>query len=256
MFGLVLMQQERGKERKTVVCRTQVICGMRFFIAVVEGSRSKFLEKRRMVRAAKRMMRAGVRSAAFPENFAYADVFAKCHIRAAADIYLRCAMAAKAARWALQDRGLAAGECSIALLGDHMSVQMGRALTELAIHVRYTMLNAGGGGGEICSVLRREYGVSVLRNVGPEQLQRADLIVTFGAAAPDGRKDVLWIPAGEITQAEGYHSVLEKCTYVLPPKADGQIPEECGRNAVLSMLVEAGALRPEELEVTEIVQNA
>lgn len=256
MFGLVLVQQDRKGQKKAVQCELRRICGVRFLAAVVEGSKRKFIEKQRMARAAKRMMRAGIRVAAFPENFAYMDVFEKYHIQAATDTCLRCATAAKAARWVLQERGLAPGECSIALLGDHMSVQMGRALTELAIHVRYTMLNAGGGGGEICSVLRREYGVSVLRNVGPEQLQRADLIVTFGAAAPDGRKDVLWIPAGEITQAEGYHSVLEKCTYVLPPKADGQIPEECGRNAVLSMLVEAGALRPEELEVTEIVQNA
>ena len=256
MFGIVLVRRGRKEGKKAVQCEMRMICGARFFAAVLEESKRKFLEKKRMARAAKRMMRAGVTIAAFPENFAYADVFAKYRIRAAADDCLRRAMAVKGARCAIAARGLAPGECCAALLGERMSVQMGKTLMELAIHVRYTMLNAGGGGGEICSVLRREYGVSVLRNVGEEQLCRADLVVTFDDAQPCGRRDVIWIPAGSVTRAEGYHNALEECAYVLTPEKEKQIPRECGRNAVLSLLMETGTVRPEELEVTEIMQNA
>ena len=255
MFGLLLVRPaaERGR---AVAWDTRRICGVRFFTVTVAAGRRNFLTARRMRRAARQMARAGVRAAAFPPDFAWGELFEKCGVRAATDEALRCALAVKSARRAMETRGLTPGECCAALLGERMSAALGRALMELAVHVRYTLLNAGGGGGEICSVLRREYGVSVLRGAGEAQLQRADVIVTFDGARPCGRPGALWIPAGAVTAAEGFENAAANMTCLLPPRAEEQLPEGCGRAAVLSLLLQAGALRTEELEVAEIVQNA
>lgn len=94
-----------------------------------------------------------------------------------------------------------------------MSAELRGALMELALHVRYTMLCAGGGGGEACSVLRREYGVSVARNAGAALLKTAELVLTFGDAVPCGAPDCLWLPCGSVHEAEGYRNAAPVVRY-------------------------------------------
>ena len=138
--------------------------------------------------------------------------------------------------------------------GDHHrgGVDWDKALMELALHVRYTMLSAGGGGGEICSVLRREYGVSVLRDPGQEQLRRADLVLTFGKAAPCGAEGCLWLPCGEVRQAEQFTDAAPAVRYGVPPEVEEQVDIGCDRNVLFSVLLEMGALHANEPEVMEI----
>ena len=191
MYGIVLLApQEKGKRRAALRCGTKTICGVRFFAVSAEQSHSKVMQMRTLRKAARAMERAGVRTALFPPAFAHAALFERRGIRAADESYLRRMTAGAVARRVLADHGKRAAECRVAVLGDHMSAEVRKALMELALHVRYTMLSAGGGGGEICSVLRREYGVSVLRDPGQEQLRRADLVLTFGKAAPCGAEGV------------------------------------------------------------------
>lgn len=256
MFGYLSFAPQGERLRGGVQPETKSICGVRFFAVSVEQSRSRLVQARRLRRAARMMERAGVRTALFPADFAEDALFAKRQIRRAGAEYLRRMTAGAVARRAMAEHGLRPAECHAALLGDRMSGELRKALMEIALHVRYTMLAAGGGGGEICSVLRREYGVSVLRDPGQEQLGRANLVLTFGSAGPCGGEGCLWLPFGEVTRAEGYRSGAPRVRYGAPPEVEAALPSECDRNGLLSILLEMGALRANELEVLEILQNA
>lgn len=257
MYGLLfLVPKEKQKHHAAVQCGSRTICGVRFFSVSVERSRSKVLQTRTLRKAARAMARAGVHTALFPREFAYPALFEKYGIRAAEDGYLRRMTAGAVARRVLAEHGIRAAECHVALLGDHMSAELRKALMELALHVRYTLLSAGGGGGEICSVLRREYGVSVLRDPGQEQLGQANLLLTFGKTAPCGTAGSLWLPCGEVTEADGFENAAPAVRYGAPPEVEEALRVDCNRNALLSILLEMGALRANELEVMEILQNA
>ena len=164
--------------------------------------------------------------------------------------------AGKIARKLLEQNGMDPAACHVALLGDHMSAELRGALMELALHVRYTMLCAGGGGGEACSVLRREYGVSVARNASAALLKTAELVLTFGDAAPCGAPDCLWLPCGSVHEAEGYRNAAPVVRYSAAPEVEAAMEGIQAQNALLSLLLEMGAVRVNELEVAEIAQNA
>ena len=256
MFGFLVLQAENKHRHAAVQCGTKTICGVRFFAVTVAQSRSVLLQKRRLRKAAKLMERSGVHTALFPEGFCDTAVFRRYGVQEAGEDYLRRMTAGAIARRALAEQGRNPAECRAALLGDCMDVQLRAALMEIALHVRYTMLNAGGNGAEICSVLRREYGVSVLRDAGEEQLRQADLVLTFGGGQPCGAPGCLWLPFGSVTEAEGYQNGALRVEYALPPELEEQVQADCCRNALLSLLLEMGAVHANELEVTEIMQNA
>ncbi len=252
MYGYLTLCAPEEKQRRAVRCGVKPICGVRFYEVYVQRSRSRFVEKRRLRRAARLMERAGVRRALFPEGFSETGLFESCGVQAAQDGYLRTVMAAEIARRMMDAQGFAPTETCVALIGDAMTPALRRTLMELALRVRYTLLSAGGGGGESCSVLRREYGVSVLRNAGEEQLRRADVVLTFGKASPCGKEGCLWLPFGEVTKAEGYENALRRVTCLASPAIEAALPDGCSRSALLSVLLELGAVRPNELEVAEV----
>ena len=173
MFGLLTIAEKDAARRAAVECAVRDVCGVRIFEVSVLPGRGPLGQRRRLQRAARQMQRAGVRRALFPEEFLQQFLFAKYGIVAARGEYLRRMTAGKIARKLLEQNGMDPAACHVALLGDHMSAELRGALMELALHVRYTMLCAGGGGGEACSVLRREYGVSVARNASAALLKTA-----------------------------------------------------------------------------------
>ena len=255
MFGFLLLQEGAKRRRAAVQCDTKTICGVRFFAVTVAQSGSALLRRRRLRKAARLMERAGVHTALFPQTFSDLAPFEKHGVHAAEETYLRRMKAAAIARRAMAARGLCGADCCAALLGDRMDAALRAALMELALEVRYTMLRASGGAEE-CAVLRREYGVSVLREPGAAQLRRADVVLTFGSAQPCGAENCLWLPFGAVTEAEGYRSGAAQVCYAAPPEVEAQLQLDCSRNALLSLLLEMGAVRAEELEVTQIAQNA
>lgn len=256
MYGLLTVCSDGKKHRRAVRCGIKAICGVRFYEVCVDSSRSRFLLKKRLRRAARLMERAGVCTALFPRDFSEEKLFESCGVHGAKEQYLQRNMASEITRRAMGDRGLSPAESCVAFLGDNMSAELRKALMEIALHVRYTLLSAGGGGGEICSILRRDYGVSVLRNAGTEQLRRADVVLTFGSAAPCGKNGCLWLPFGTVERAEGYENGVQNVRYAAPPEVEAELQVDCCRNALLSLLLEMGAVHANELEVTEIVQNA
>lgn len=256
MFGIVSVCTEKRGRQAAIENELLRICGVRFLSVTVFAGRNPALQVGRWKRAAKQMERAGVRTALFPAAFSHAALFEKRGIRAADEGYLRQMTAAAVARRAAAQRGIEPRESCVALMGDHMSAALRKALMELALHFRHTILAVPGGGGEICSVLRREYGVSVLRSTGKTQMERADVLLTFGEAVPCGRSGCLWLPCGTVTAQEGFENGADTVRYLLPPKLEEQIPDGCCTNALLSLLLETGAVRTNELEVSEILQNA
>lgn len=230
----------------------QTICGLRFCRINVLRSRSRLIERVRLKKAARYMARSGVRRALFPEGFMAPDLFAKQGIAPSDDTALRRRMAAAITRRVMSDRGVNPSECRILLLGDTMEPALTSALMELALHVRYTMISAGGGGGEVCSVLRREYGVCVLREPGAEQASQAQVVLTFSGARPEGAGNCLWLPFGSVTQAEGYVNAAAVIRCSAAPEIEARIAELPCRNAMLSLLLETGALHTNDLEIISV----
>ena len=254
MFGLLMIVQGEKRGRTAVWCDMKQIGGVRFFTVTAERCRSRVLWNQRMQRAAKWMEKNGVSTALFPIGFSDWKPFEKRGIRAADDQYLRSMTAGEILRCAMAKKNLRAAECRVAILGDCMSAPVQKALMEIALRVRYTMLSAGGGGGELCSVLRREYGVSVLRNVREEQLHYADAVLTFGEAEPCGKEGCLWLPFGDVRSAEGYRNAAAQVVYTMPMGLENMAAMDCDRNALLSLLLESGTLHANELEVAEVME--
>ena len=257
MFGILEVVNGGAGRRVAVLSGVKRLGGGRFFVVSTVRCRSGLLWTRRLHRAVRVFQRAGVGTVIFPAAFDRQALFEKAGVAAAGEETLRRRTAGAAARVLLAQHGLSAPACCALLLGDHMSADLRRTLTELALHVRYTMLCAGGGGGEVCSMLRREYGISVLREPGAEQLARARLQLTFGAARPVVPPPCLWLPCGACTAAEGFENSAPYIQYAVPEPLEASLGASgASRNALLSALLEMGTLRPEEVEVTEIRQNA
>lgn len=252
MYGL-LSFEEKNDRRQAVACSVRQICGMRFFQVAVRCSGYGFLEKKRLKKAAKMMHKAGVRRVLFPEGFSDAELFGAFGITAADGGYLRAMTAAEIARRVVAEHGLNPREICVGISGEHMGADVRKALMSLALGVRYTVLDLPGGGEEACSVLRREYGISVLKADRQRQLRLPDVLLTFGDAKPWGGENCLWIPCGTCRAWAGYHNAAPKVRYSVPPEIEEQLPENCSANGLLSLLLEAGIVHENELEVSEIL---
>ena len=256
MFGWLTIKEKQTGFHSAVTGGTKRICGVRFFEVTVAESRSRLLRERRLQKAARLMERAGVRRALFPKGFSETATFEKQQIRPADDSYLLRQMAVELTRKAMETRGILPADCCVAVLGDGMSGDLRRALPEIALRVRRTLLSAKGGGGEICSRLWREYGVSVLRDPSEKELCRASVVLTFGKAVPLGEPGCLWLPFGAVQEAEGYKNALLPVRFSLPAALEQAEETGVDGNVLLSLLLEVGALHENELKVMEIGQNA
>ncbi len=252
MYGL-LNFEEKGGHHGSVVCASKNICGMHFFQVSVIHSAYGFLEKSRLKRAAKMMKKAGVHRALFPDGFSGMDIFENFGIAAVHENYLRAMTGAEIARRVMNEHHLSPTETCVGIAGEHMGADVRKALMTLALHVRYTILDLPGGGEGICSVLRREYGVSVLKADREKQLKSPDVILTFGDAKPWGDAKCLWIPCGTCLEWDGYQNAASEVHYSVPPEIEAQIPADCSANAVLSLLLESGVVHENELEVSGIL---
>ena len=87
-------------------------------------------------------------------------------------------------------------------------------------------------------------------------LKTAELVLTFGDAVPCGAPDCLWLPCGSVHEAEGYRNAAPVVRYSAAPEVEAAMEGIQAQNALLSLLLEMGAVRVNELEVAEIAQNA
>ena len=241
MFGFVEWTQE-SKSRRGAWTGERFIGGVRFLTLTLyrEEKYRPLSQRRRCAAGAKLLRKAGVTRAVFPKDFPWLEVFEKQGVTPVADLPLRRELAASFAAFLLAERGVAPANANVAVAADRLSGEVMRAVTDLCRRNRYVMLDLPQGSGEFCRELRRSYGVSVLQDPTAEQLGRADVLLLFaprtGAQTPGQAALPLYEGA---ERAFGWSAAA-------PGEA---LPAGCETTQLLAALREAGALRPECLEI-------
>ena len=222
------------------------LLGLRFLQVTLPGGR-KVLGRWYASRAARAMEKLRIRQAVFPVDFPWQDLFIRRGILPVDTLSFHRRMAPQVVKKALADLGLSPGSSTVAVVGERMTGELEKILTELALQVRYLTLSMAWGGEEFCHSLHREYGVSVLQSPSREQLAQAQALLLF--APWEGRAEnpiLLRLYDGELVT--GSNGV----TYGLPVKLEGELEENCCREQVLAALLAAGILQNYQIPVIKV----
>lgn len=243
MTGMILWR-EPEKGTRSVQMESLQVLHTRFPAAfVVRGPRTPELAVRRRVqRAAGKLRRAGVTRAVTPAEFPYGIQMEKGGVRPVSTVPLRRALAAELVRRETARRGDSPGSVRLAVTAAAMTGELVRTVTELALGYRYVLLDIPYGGEELARQLRREYGVTLLLRPTREQLEAAEVLLAFDRRTDLSGKNPVVVPLWE-----GASAPLPALT--LPPDLDGRLPAGADRLALLTALVEAGAVRPGQILV-------
>lgn len=245
MVGMILWTPpESGKRQKRVAVEEKIVLHMRFAcVKIVRGPRTpEAVVRRRVLSAAKRLRKLGVSSVVLPEGFPYGGQLAKYGVRPMSTLALRQALAAELTRAAMTSHGLGGGSAKVAVIGERLTGELVRTVTELSLRNRYILLDLAYGGEELCRSLRREYGVSLLVTPSMEQLEEADVLVMFAPRRELSRKNPI-----VLILYEGEEQSLPPLT--LPPTLEEKLPVGCSRPQLLAALQEAGVLRTGQITV-------
>ena len=208
----------------------------------------KFLGKRYALRAARAMGKLGVRQAVFPEDFPWMEQFASRGVLPVDPLPLYRRLAPRLVRQRMADLGLSPGAVTVAAVGDNLTGELEKILTQLALQVRYLTVSMKYGAEEFCHSLRREYGVSVLQRPTRSQLEEAQVLLLF--APREGlscaNPVVLRLYGGEAELA-GNGVALD-----LPVKLAGMVEGNCRRDQLLWALLSAGILQNDQIPVREV----
>lgn len=193
-------------------------------------------------RGAGLLREAGVRSAVFPVDFPYTALFIRQGILPADTLPLRRAMAAPLTRRRLEAAGLPPTRAVVAVSGERASREVCECTKALALSYRYVLLSVRSGGEIFARNLRREYGISLLLEPAPDQLNRADALVLFSPRNDltlDNKILYTLYPGGEAGRGR-----LPLC---LPPALEAQTENNCDREQLAAALYGMGALPLETL---------
>ena len=215
---------------------------------------SAFLLERRLKKAARILVKNRIQKVLFERDFTKNEVFRRFGLVSATERTLERRMAGTITQAVLRRKNRTPEALCLAIEGEETDSAVQDALLALAPRVRYVILNTNGGGDALCASLRREYGISVRQRAGAGELLRADVILTFGAAEPEGRRDALWLPFGEVREAAGRRRPAFQVVYRLPEGLEELEKTPYDKNVLLSILLEMGLLPAKELEVAEILE--
>jgi hypothetical protein len=193
--------------------------------------------RRRVLAAAKRLQKQGIRKAILPEDFLWREQLAQREIQPISTVPLRQMLAADWVRWDLENRKIPSSGARVAVVCGGLSGAAVRTVTELALRHRYVMLKVPYGGEELCRQLRKEYGISLLLKPSQEQMESADVTVLFekwGEGRGRGRLPL-------------YDETMKMPELSLPPALEDFLPPGTERNQMLTVLLEAGAIRPGQI---------
>lgn len=237
MVGMLVWKTPQpGKREKAVLVRERSLLHVRMqCVEILRGTKTpEAVLRRRVAAAGKRLHKLGVRRVLLPEGFAYQEQLEKWELQPVSALPLRKALAADWVRWNLGERGVPAAGARVAVSAAGMSGEVVRTVTELSLRHRYVLLAVPYGGEELCRQLRREYGVSLLLGPTREQLEGADALLLF-----EERTDCRG--AGVIPL---YDETAPLPQMSLPPALEDALPPGTNREQLLSVLLEAGVLRP------------
>lgn len=189
-----------------------------------------------------RMLReAGVRSAIFPVDFPYTALFIRQGILPVDTLPLRRAMAAPLTRRRLEAAGFQPTQAVVAVSGERAVREVTECAKALALSYRYVLLSVRGG--EIFARdLRREYGISLLLEPSPDQLDRADALVMFSQRGDLARNNpILYTlyPGGEAGRG--------RLPLALPEGIRDQVEANCDFEQLAAALYATGGLPLESL---------
>lgn len=232
---------------KTWAVEEKNILGLRFLRLTLPKGR-KVLGKLYANRAARAMGRLGVRQAVFPTDFPWEELFTRRGVLPVDTMPLYRRMAPLIVRKQMADLRLSPGNTTVAAVGDNLTGELGKILTELALQVRYLNISMKYGAEEFCHSLRREYGVSVLQRPTRAQLEAAQALLLF---AP---REELTCNNPIVLHLYDGERVLRRngVVFGLPPKLEGEVEENCCREQVLSALLAAGILQNYQIPVLEV----
>ena len=154
---------------------------------------------------------------------------------------LRQALAAPLTRRRLEEKGIAATEAVVAVVGSRAGRELLETAKSLALSYRYVLLSVRGGE-EFARSLRRDYGVSLLLKPSIEQLDRADALLLFTPRNDLAQENpILYTlyPGGEAGRGR-----LPLC---LPEALAGQLEPNCGYEQLAAALYTMGELPLEKL---------
>lgn len=246
MMGLIVWQQPgAGKRLRTVTAQETAILRVPFLQAeVVRGPRTRpgTLE-RRLIRAAQKLRQAGVRYTVLPADYPPSQWPQRHGVGVVSTLSLRRSLAVELVRRITAERGLPPGSVRIAVTAGQMTGELVKTVTELTLGYRYVMLDVPYGGEELCRRLRREYGVSLLLQPSREQLEEAQVLVSF-----DRRTDLTGNNEAVVALYEGAESTFPPLT--VPPSVETQLPAGVDRLQLLAALRGAGALAPGQISLS------
>ena len=190
---------------------------------------------------ARLLREAGVRTAVFPVDFPYTALFIRQGILPVDTLPLRRALAAPLTRRRLESLGCQPTQAVVAVAGDRATREVLETARTLALSYRYVLLSARGGE-DFARSLRREYGISLLLDPAPDQIDRADALVLFaprGDLAQDNKILYTLYPGGEAGRGR-----LPLC---LPKALEEKTESNCDREQLAAALYGLGALPLETL---------
>ena len=243
MIGYIAYQDDV----KTWTVEEKNLLGLRFLQLTLPKGR-RLTGKYYANRAARAMGKLGIRQAVFPVDFPWWEVFTRRGVLPVDTLPLYRRMAPQIVKRQMADLGLSPGATTVAAVGDNLTGELAKILTEIALQVRYLSVSMRYGAEEFCHSLRREYGISVLQRPTRTQLEEAQVLLLFIHREDLGESNPITLRLygpEEILQGNGV-------TFGLPPKLEGVLEKNCCREQVLAALLASGILQNDQIPVLEV----
>jgi hypothetical protein len=238
MVGLLVWKKTEKRRRSVELCERQILHVRILCAEILRGPKTPdTVLRRRVLAAVKRLQKQGIRKVILPEDFLWRDQLEQREIQPVSTVPLRQMLAADWVRWDLENRKIPSSGARVAVVCGGLSGAAVRTVTELALRHRYVMLKVPYGGEELCRQLRKEYGISLLLKPSQEQMESADVTVLFekwGEGRGRGRLPL-------------YDETMKMPELSLPPALEDFLPPGTERNQMLTVLLEAGAIRPGQI---------
>lgn len=189
---------------------------------------------RHVRRAARLLVKRGVRRVLTPPDFPYWPLLERCGLAPVEPGELCRAACAPLALAALKADGQDPAQATVVLRGDRVTRSMRMAALALCPQVKNVLIAAPVGGEGLQAELRREYGVPALSD---RPGRTPELAVHFAPAAGEGRR---------VLDLSGPRPQLPNFTL---GSQTGPLPEDTDRLPLLAALWENGRLTPQEITV-------
>ena len=233
MVGVVALEARKGRRP---VLEEEAVLGMpvlRAGVPAPPGLREAKL-RRRTMRGAAELIRAGVRRVLTAEDFPCWPVLEAAGLRPVDAGPFCQTIAAPLVLAGLRRAQVLRTRATVALAGPRVSRPLFAAAEALCPQVRYLVVDVPGEGEELAAWLREEYGAAVLS----PGAAAPDVTACFGPGGGEKGGAVLRL-YGPAPELDGLYPAL----------AEGELPGELAPLPLLALLWECGRLSPEQIRI-------